>query len=308
MIQLSNQLLFRRSINQYRYFFMVFFLLIGCKGISQIHHPKLSPFSRVEQEVGLSKITIEYSRPAVRGRHVFGLQRDGQKGLVPYRRIWRVGANESTKISVDNDMQVQEHSLPRGTYALYAFPEEEAWEIAFHTNTEHWGDGRDQYNADEDLFRIKVIPEKIPRHQENFLMVFDSITHNSAHLNLIWASTKVTIPFYVNTDKQMEAEIQKQLDKNPTAQTYYEAARYLQEQGKDFEKALGYLNRALEIGGDTYYFYRVKSLVEAELGNYKAAISSAQKSRNLADALGKDEFVRMNEKNIKKWKAVPSKD
>jgi tetratricopeptide (TPR) repeat protein len=264
---------------------------------SQITHPKASPFSLIEQEIGLSKISIEYSRPAARERKVFG-------GIVPFGRIWRVGANKSTKITVDTDMIVLGNLLPKGTYALYAFPEKEEWQIAFHTNTSHWGDGRKNYNADEDAFRIKVKPEIIPYHQENFLMAFDAITHDAANLNLIWADTKVTIPFRVDTHAQMELEIAKQLKENPTAQTYYEAARYLQEQGKDFERALNYLNRALELGGDTYYFHRVKSLVEAELGTYKAAISSAEKSLKIASELEKDEFVRMNTTNIKKWQAL----
>tara|TARA_Y100001933_G_scaffold146707_1_gene145307 strand:- start:27973 stop:28866 length:894 start_codon:yes stop_codon:yes gene_type:complete len=278
------------------------------KSHSQISHPKASPFSVIEQEVGLSKITIAYSRPAVRGRHIFGTQPDGQPGLVPYGRIWRVGANESTKITVDTDMQVLGNDLPKGTYALYAFPEEKEWQIVFHTNTSHWGDGRNNYNADEDLFRVVVKPQAIPYHQENFLIAFDSIDHSSAQMNLLWANTKVTVPFAVDTHAQMEAEIAKQLKENPTAQTYYEAARYLQEQGRDFGRALEYLNKAIAIGGDTYYFHRVKSLVEAALGDYRAAITSAEKSLKLAAAQEKDEFVRMNRKNIKKWRAMLSEN
>lgn len=286
-----------------RFLIAILFFLIVVHGNSQIAHPKASPFSSVEQEIGLSKIHIEYSRPAARGRQVFGLQEDGQKGLVPYGRIWRVGANQSTKITVDTAMEIKGNELPKGTYALYAFPEEDSWEIVFHANTGHWGDGRKNYDPKEDLFRVQVKPQKIPYHQENFLISFDSITHNSANLNLIWASTKVSIPLSVDTDAQMEAEIATQIRENPTAQTYYEAARYLQEQGRDAQRALEYLNRALELGGDTYYFHRVKSLVEAEMGNYESAIRSAQKSLKIATELEKDEFVRMNEKNIKKWKS-----
>lgn len=270
-------------------------------GSSQITHPKVSPFAQLEQEIGLSKIMVAYSRPAVKGRVVFG-------GLVPYGRIWRVGANESTKIIIDTEMSIMGNVLPKGTYALYAFPEENEWQIAFHANTSHWGDGRKKYNPEEDVFRIPIQPQSIPYHQENFLITFDSITHNSAQLNLIWADTKVSIPFEVDTDAQMELEIARQIKENPTGQTYYEAARYLQEQHKDFEKALLYLNKALNIDGDTYYFHRVKSLVEAELCDYKGAVASARKSLELAAALEKDEFVRMNEKNIEKWKAIRLKE
>ena len=285
--------------------FFLFFLCAFCE--AQITFPKASPFSIIEQEIGLSKIRIEYSRPAVRGRHVFGPQDDGQKGLVPFGRIWRVGANESTKIIIDTDMEVMNNTLPKGSYALYAFPEEAHWEVVFHTNTSHWGDGRTNYNPDQDAFRIQVKPEILPYHQENFLISFDSITHNSAQLKLLWDRTQVSIPFTVDTHSQMELEIQKQLNENPTAQTYYQAARYLQEQGIDFERALNYLNKAIALEGDTYYFHRVKSLVQAELRDYRAAIASAEKSMHIASALGKDEFVRMNQKNIVKWTSMVKK-
>ncbi|MEM9647274.1 MAG: DUF2911 domain-containing protein [Bacteroidota bacterium] len=265
--------------------------------IGQITHPEASPFSIVEQDIGLSKIKVEYSRPATRGRIIFG-------DLVPYGRIWRVGANASTKISVDTDMMVLGNSLPKGTYALYAFPQAEVWEIVFHSNTSHWGDGRNNYKPEEDLFRIPIKPLTITQYQENFLISFDSITHNTAQMNLSWAKTKVSIPFRVDTHAQMLLEIAKQIADNPTAKTYYESARYLQEQGKDFRLALTYLNKALELGGDTYYFHRVKSLVEAQLGDYGSAIASARKSLKIAANLEKDEFVRMNQKNISKWEKL----
>lgn len=271
---------------------------------AQINHPKASPFSRVEQGVGLSKITIEYSRPAVNGRVIFGDQSNGLSGLVPYGRIWRVGANESTKITVDSDIEVMGNILHKGTYALYAFPQLDSWEVVFHKNTSHWGDGRKVYDPNEDVFRITVVPEKTTSFQENFLITFDDIAHNSANMVWLWEHTKITVPITVDTDALMQEEIVKQIKKNPTAQTYYEAARYFQEQEKEFSRALEYLNKAIELGGDTYYFHRVKSLVEAALGDYKAAIGSAQKSLKLANAEDKDEFVRKNQKNINAWKEL----
>ncbi len=274
------------------------FVLIGTFALNgQIKHPKASPFSEISQEVGLSKIEIQYSRPATRGRVIFG-------DLVPYGRIWRVGANASTKITFDTDVRIMGKNLPKGTYALYAFPEEDYWTVVFHTNTKHWGDGRKAYNAKEDALRIRVLPEKIKTLQENFLISFDAITHNSATMLWLWEYTKIKIPMTVDTDAQMRKEIMKQLEDEPTAQSYYEAARYFQEQGTDNALALEYLNKALEIGGDTYYFHRVKSLVQASLNRYAEAIASAEKSLELAAKEEKDEFVRMNQKNIKKWKKL----
>ncbi len=261
---------------------------------AQLNHPKASPFTKIEQEVGLSKITVKYSRPAVRGRTIFG-------DLVPYGRIWRVGANASTKITVDTDVTILGNNLPKGTYALYAFPKETSWEVVFHGNTEHWGDGRKAYSPEEDIFRVTIIPQKIEHFQENFLITFDAITHNEATMQWIWENTKIAIPITVPTDDLMLREINTALKNNPTAQTYYEAARYFQEQGIEPKKALGYLNKAITLGGDTYYFHRVKSLVEADMQDYHSAIKSAQHSLELAQKQGKDEFVRMNAKNINHW-------
>ncbi|MGB5818104.1 MAG: DUF2911 domain-containing protein [Saonia sp.] len=280
--------------------FIVFFLLVMYAS-GQIQHPKASPFTTVVQEIGLSKIKVEYSRPAIRGRKIFG-------NLVPYGRIWRVGANASTKITVDADMNVMGKMLPKGTYALYAFPRADVWEVVFHKNTTHWGDGRKAYNSDEDVFRVRIVPEKTSYLQENFLITFDAITHNSLKMLWIWEHTKIVIPITVDTHVLMLQEIATKLSDNPTAQTYYEAARYLQEQKTEYPKALEYVNKALDVGGDTYYFHRVKSLVQAALHDYGEAIVSAQKSMELAAIQEKDEFVRMNRKNIDRWTELIKKD
>lgn len=273
----------------------LFFVLLYSVAYAQLEHPRASPDAIVTQTVGFTTITIDYSRPATRGRTIFG-------DLVPYGRIWRVGANESTKITIDTDIEVLGNALEKGTYALYAFPEEEEWQIVFHTNTVHWGDGRTDYNAEEDAFRVKVNPQSTELHQENFLISFDNITHNGADMIWQWEKTKVVIPITVDTQGVMQTQIEKALQPGPTAQTYYEAARYYVEQKINYLEALEYLNKALELGGDTYYFHRVKSLAESALGDYKSAIASAKKSLAISQELGKDEFVRMNQKNIDLWK------
>lgn len=272
-------------------------LLFVCATIisnAQIVHPKASPYQEVSQNVGLSQVRIKYSRPAVKGRKIFG-------HLVPYGRIWRVGANESTKISLTHPMHIGDHKIPAGTYALYAFPEAAAWEIAFHKDTTLWGDGRDAYSPDNDLFRYTVIPESWPGAQENFLITFDQITHNSLQMLLIWDHTCIRIPMEVDTASLMEASIEEALSKEPSAQSYYEAARYLQEEGRDYNRALTYIDKSLEYGGDTYYFYRVRSLILEGLGSYPEAIEAARRSEFLAAREGKDEFVRMNRQNIERW-------
>lgn len=268
---------------------------------SQIEHPKASPFSSIEQQIGLSKVSVEYSRPAARGRKIFGFQADGQPALVPYGRIWRVGANESTKISFDTDVKVNGQNLPKGRYALYAFPYPDYWDLVFHTNTSHWGDGRNNYDPKEDALRVRVRPLTSLAFQENLLISFDEIGHDSVNMVIQWARTKADVLITFDTQEIMRTSIERTLRENPSAQTYYEIARYYQEEGIRLVEALSYLEKALEKGGETYYFYRVKSLVEGDLGFYAAAIESANKSLKLADMEDKDEFVRLNQKSIKTW-------
>ena len=280
---------------------ILFFVLLGAFSVgAQIDHPRISPLATVQQKIGLANVKVTYSRPGARGRKIMG-------ELVPYGRIWRVGANESTKFTVDMPVSIQGNLLKAGTYALYAFPAENLWEFAFHANTSHWGDGRDAYNPAEDVFRIEVIPEQMNSLRENFLIAFDHIDHRSMDMILEWENTRFTIAITVDTDSLMRIEIENQLRDNPSAQTYYEAARYFQEQGTETMKALDYIHKAIELGGETYYFFRVKSLLEAYLGQYQSAIESASISLELAESLGKDEFVRLNQGNIQRWKALASK-
>ncbi|WP_445382668.1 DUF2911 domain-containing protein [Robiginitalea sp. IMCC43444] len=276
---------------------LFFFLFHCCFLFGQLEHPKASPLQEVVQQIGLTRVRVVYSRPAVRGRAIFG-------DLVPYGRIWRVGANESTKFSVSDSIQVGPYTLPEGTYALYAFPYKDYWDVVFHKNTEHWGDGRDAYRPEEDQFRLRLKPETTPVVQENFQISFDEITHNSMQMIWHWDKLRLQIPISVNTDAVMEAQLRQALTETASAQTWYEAARYLQEQNKDPQRALGYVEQALAKGGDTYYFHRVRSLLLAKLGRFREAITAAGISRELALAEGKDEFVRMNEKNIEKWKPM----
>lgn len=251
--------------------------------------------AEVSQVIGLTKVKVVYSRPAARGRQIFG-------DLVPYGRIWRVGANESTKITINTDAEVAGNGLPAGTYALYAFPGAESWEVVFHKNTAHWGDGRTAYDPGEDLFRISVQPQQTAAFTENFTISFDRIDHNGAVMQWSWANTLVEIPISVDTDGIMRQKIAVAVAEDPSARTFYEAARYFQEQGIEQETSKAYLLKAIELEGDTYFFYRILSLVEAELGNFEGAIRAAERSLNIAQQEGKDEFVRMNEKNIRLWR------
>ncbi len=276
--------------------FLGIFSLLLLKSIAQIDAPQISPRSVILQTVGLTDIQVDYSRPGKRGRLVMG-------NLVPYGRIWRVGANESTRITLFDDAKIAGYPVPKGTYALYCIPEKEEWTIIIHKNITHWGDGRFDYDASEDLLRFRVMPQVIPYVQETFLISFDSLTHNSAQMVWLWENTKVSFKIEVDTDKKMMEQIEKLIVEKPTADTFYQSARYLQEQNKMQVRAIDWLTKAQQLAGDKYYIHRVWALVLAQIEEYAQAIEHANLSKKLAALEGKDEFVRMNESSVEDWNA-----
>src|SRR5690554_1330257 len=111
-------------------FFSFLFVSVGL--IAQIKTPDASPASKLEQTVGLTDVTIEYSRPSAKSRTIYG-------DLVPYGKVWRTGANARTKISFSKDVEVAGKALAKGTYALFTIPGENKWEIIFYKEPDGWG-------------------------------------------------------------------------------------------------------------------------------------------------------------------------
>lgn len=284
-------------------FISVWLLLILSPLQAQLNPPRISPSAELVQTIGLTQISIQYSRPAAKGRHLFGPDTLGVQGLVPYGRIWRMGANESTKITLDKPIEILGNLLPQGSYAIYAFPENDFWKIAFHNNLNHWGDGRRGYKSEEDEFRIQIRPENVLQYKENFEFTFENLTHSKADLVFQWGNLQGRIPINTYTEIEMENKIVQLLMAEPNEQDYYEIARYYLEQRIMLDTALVYLDKALSLGGDTYYFYRVRAKVLEAMGNYTEAITAAQKSIELAQKQDKDEFVLMNQKDIAAWKS-----
>ena len=280
-----------------RFFFLIGACLFSILVQAQIALPRISPASKIHQTIGLTDFEIDYSRPGRRGRTLLG-------EIIPFGRIWRVGANESTKFSVSQTILVNGDTLEAGIYALYAFPEKEEWEVVFHADTSHWGDGRTAYDSTMDVLRVKATPYAEEHDVENFRIDFQDLTHNSGKMIWAWGTFRIAIELVVLTDDFVMNDIKKQIWTNPTSLTYYESARYLQEQHKEQEAALRYLDRAEIIGGPKYYIYRVRALVLAQLERYEEAIRAAEASKLLAEEEGKDEFVRLNNKSIKDWRLL----
>jgi Protein of unknown function (DUF2911) len=269
-------------------FLCVFFF----SATAQLKTPAPSPTGKIIQTAGLTDITIEYSRPSAKGRKVFG-------GLVPFNELWRTGANASTKVTFSEDVVINDNALPKGTYALYTIPGEKEWTIIFHKNVEHWG--IDGYKQEEDAFRttVKAMKSNIP--VETFTMNVDNIKSASCELSIAWENIAVAIPVSLGTDAKVTGDIKKIME-GPNAEQYYSAARYYSEENKDPKQALEWMNKAIEKGGEKFWWLRQKALILAKNNDFKGAIAAAERSIELAKKENNKDYVRMNEESIMEWK------
>jgi len=146
-----------------------------------------SPSARVDQTVGTTRIHIRYGRPFVKDREIFG-------NLVKYDKVWRLGANEATTISFFDDIKIGDQTVEAGTYALFAKPSEDSWDIILNSEAAQWG----AYERDpaKDVATVTVEP-KATDHTEMFTILFNNVTTETAHLVMRWAQTEVAVPIEI---------------------------------------------------------------------------------------------------------------
>lgn len=259
--------------------------------VAQLRTPAASPFAKVSQIVGLSEVTIEYSRPGVKERVVFG-------GLVPFDKVWRTGANASTILTLAEDALIEGNKVPAGKYSIYTIPGKKEWTIILNKNLK----GGMNYPEGQDQCRFKVKPKALKEKVETFLISFSDIKNNSASVDLAWDKTLVRFKLEFDVDSKIMSQIESDQSKPALdANWHYAAANYYYENGKDLNKALAWINKSLELNANAYWVYRVKSLIQAKLGDYAGAIETAGIGKVKAQEGKNDQYVKYNEDSIKEW-------
>ena len=266
--------------------------IIGINAIAQIKTPQPSPAASFKQALGLGEVSVNYSRPAMKGRVVFG-------DLVPFDKIWRTGANNSTKINFSDDVIIEGNKLPAGEYALYAIPSRTEWTIIFHKNTKLWGLGEPgDYKEENDALRIKVKPSMLPYNVESFTISTSDITANSCKVNIEWERTKVSFNVTTEIDAKIMASIEKTFNPKVDASSYYSAASYYYENNKDLNKALEWVNQAISMRSDAFWMVHLKAKILKSMNKTTEAIEAANLSKELASKAGNPDYVALNEKLI----------
>ena len=266
--------------------FLAFGMLSLGAAAQKITVPAPSPLQIVTQKFGLGEVTIEYSRPAVKGRTIFG-------DVVPYGKIWRTGANATTKITFTDEVKLEGNVVQPGTYGLYTVPNKDSWEIMLYKDLTLNGNVGD-YKTENEVLRFKVKSMKIPMKMESFMINIGDISATEAKLTLLWENTVVAIKMTTDIDARVMESIDASMKSDKPE--YFRAAGYYFDNGKDLKKALEWATKATEENPKAFYMFNLKARIEYKLGDKAAGKASAEKSIALAKEAKNDDYVSLGEK------------
>lgn len=236
--------------------------------------PEQSPAATISQTVGLTEITVNYHRPAIAGRTIWGQ-------LVPYGEPWRAGANENTTITFSTDVKIGGKPVHAGTYGLHMLPTAKDWTIMFSTMSLAWGSFT--YDAKEDAARVTVTPRATTTSEERLAYRFDDPTDTKVTLVLAWEKLAVPIAIEVETPKLTMASIRQQL-RGPAGfswQGYGQAANYWLRNNGPLDEALKLVDRSIGMN-ENYQNLNVRAAIVEKQGNAKAAAELRAKAQGLA--------------------------
>lgn len=254
----------------------VFLFLFASASIAQITKAGLSPRVKVSQQVGLANITLDYGRPDKRDRPIFG-------HLIPYGKVWRTGANSSTKFSVDTEIQLGGHQIPAGDYAIYSIPNEKEWTIIISKNTELWGAGG--YDSKDDLLRFQTKVNTLNDLRETFSIHFENFNANGSDLIIEWEYAQIRIPVFIDTDALVYKEIEEKVIKangQVSAASYYDAAQFYYEKGKDLDQAVKWFDKAIELRPSAFWYHYYRAEIAYTMGDMKTAKSVVEACLKMA--------------------------
>ena len=250
--------------------------------------PQPSPAGEVEQIVGLTKVDVEYSRPSVKGRVIFG-------DLVPYDKLWRTGANQNTTIEFSGQVKFGDVDVKPGKYSLFTEPGKEVWVIHQNKNTELWGE--DGFKAEEDVATIKV-PAMSTEFTETLTFDLANVVNDGADLELRWEKTKVHIPIKADATEQGIANIKAAMAKGDMkAGGYGGSARFCLDRKVMTKEALDWAQKSVAMDKK---FWHMHTLARAQAANgmAKEAIATANESMTMAQQAKNEAYVKMNRELI----------
>ena len=262
---------------------------------AQIKSPQPSPTATITQKVGVSNISVEYSRPGAKEREIFG-------GLVSYGKMWRTGANKATKITFNENCVFGGAKVKKGSYSLFNIPGEKEWTVVLNKNTELWGVG--EYDEKNQVCSIVSKSIETKDFTESFTIDFGTFQSFSAIMSLKWANTKIDIKIESLEAKKLEKQYLELLTKGPSASDYYNGAKFFADNTSEYEMALEWINTAIDKRPDAFWMQFHKARILKKMGNKKESISVAEEVIALAKEKKDDYgYIKRSEDLIKSMKS-----
>jgi len=241
--------------------------------------PAPSPKARIEQRVGITDVSLDYSCPGVKGRKIWG-------EVVPYDKTWRAGANQPTKLTVSRDFSFGGTAVKAGSYSLFMVPGKASWTVMLNTNLTA---SQEEHDAKDDVAHLTVKPVALPALRERLRYTFDEPQDDRVMLDLEWERIRIQVPITIDTRGQVTAGIDRAI--GDVWRPYLTAAGYLNDAGQ-LDRALELVDKAIAIKTGWRAEW-LRAQIEQKKGNKTEAMASA----NRAQELGKGDQVF--EQNIK---------
>lgn len=266
--------------------------------------PSPSPAAQVKQTVGVTDLTVTYSRPMLRGRKAFG---PDSTSVRKFGEVWRTGANGATVFELSTDAMVEGQMLPAGKYSLLSIPDPSAWTVIFNKNASA---SEQTYSQGDDALRVKVTPMMNGPKTDAFLVWFSDLTDSTATMNLAWDTALVPVKLAFNTSANTEKNIAEAVAAKPDdANVLASAANYNLSKGKNLNQALEWVNKSIGIK-ETFRNVWTKAQILAKLGNFTEAVPLAQKALALGQGDSVFPFFKGGiESSLKEWQTkLPALD
>jgi hypothetical protein len=269
--------------------------LADVSSAADLQLPRPSQKAQVMQTVGLTDVTITYSRPGVKGRVIWG-------GLVPYDKVWRTGANEATDITFSTDVKVNGKPLPAGTYSIHTIPTKKDWTVIFNKKADQWGSY--SYDEAEDALRVQV---KTQPHEFTEWMEFSlpDIAVDKATVALDWEKLRVPFEIQVETVELALANARAAMASLAADdwQTAYRCASFAFQNNVALDEAWQWLDKSISIK-ETWLNLRLKADVLAKEGKTAEAIQSGEKAIAVGQGDAPADEIAKIEKQVAEWKSA----
>jgi hypothetical protein len=275
---------------------MILLAAVSLSANAQLQTPAASSAGSVSSRVGLTDVKIDYSRPKMKGRKIFG---EGSDVLVPNGKIWRTGANDGTKITFSEDVKVEGMAVPKGTYLIFTWPGASEWSISLYKDLT-LGGNTDKYDAANEQARFKAPAQKLAEKTETLTFSIGDISEDnaSAKVQLTWENTSVKFGVTVDNDTKISEGIDA---------TSITAARYFFDTKKDAKQALPWIQAYFAGGkhGEEFWNLHLMAQIQKAAGDNSGALASAQKSLDVAKNSKEGDFG-YNKRNDDLIKSLPA--